>query len=559
MPFIGGPIDFASFITTNPENADTDGDGLSDGQEVEARSLRADPALAAEYAFLIDAGLETYYKLIANPNDPDSDDDGLNDLLEVLNGTNPLAPDGSNLGIEGLDLPPFTLFQPDEYDEKPAISRRLTAKREGDTLVIERVFYNGGPVRYDDERDCVETCDAIEDLARARPDDSGFAICVGPISINCANDESQERDIVEEARVAQGVFDGDGSLSETFLREQIGLQCAIWYVDLRTCLDEAVRVDLPDDVSADDFAALLAGGTIAIPGQVPNTETLRRIAEALRRTAAVAAAGIGAAALTDALVRVLRGPALKGARQLLPFRHPCEIQPMYAPGRTSGKRSATESTRCSAIPGSCRRHGRARPSVPLDRSPATGTSASRGVRPPTSRLRPPASACRCRGPSSRTGPCGKPARRRRARPIRTGPLSATCRRRTTVSKGTASTPSSRPVRGDAGGSRRSRGLPRSSPCRSRPSRCSTAEGEVDARRSRSLRPARRAGGAAPPLASSDRRRLRRGASADRVRTMLGAEGLGAPDDLVAWWGWHDGAGKAHVAEGPGVVETPRTR
>lgn len=334
FPFIGGPVDLASFITTDPENPDTDGDGLPDGREVEARDLRADPAFAAEYGFLIEAGLETYYKLIADPNDADSDGDGLDDLLEVLNGTNPLSPDDSELGIEGLDLPPFTLFQPDEYADRPAVARRLTATPEGDGILIETVFYNDGPVRYDDDRDCVENCVAVEKLARERPDDSGFAICVGPIRLNCADDESQERDIVEEARVAQGVFDGDGSLSESFLREQLALQCAAWFADAQACFDEAMRADVPDNASADDFAAVLGALTVALPvPQVANPDLARRIAEALKATAAA----VGVAVLADAVAECLAGPALRVVGELLPFVHPCELLPMYAPGQDTGE------------------------------------------------------------------------------------------------------------------------------------------------------------------------------------------------------------------------------
>jgi hypothetical protein len=46
-----------------------------------------------------------------------------------------------------------------------------------------------------------------------------------------------------------------------------------------------------------------------------------------------------------------------------------------------------------------------------------------------------------------------------------------------------------------------------------------------------------------------------GAPADRVRTVLAAEGLHAHADVVAWWGWHDGVAlpdTAPVQSGPGV-------
>ena len=52
--------------------------------------------------------------------------------------------------------------------------------------------------------------------------------------------------------------------------------------------------------------------------------------------------------------------------------------------------------------------------------------------------------------------------------------------------------------------------------------------------------------------------LRPGATPDVVRTVLAREGLAAPDDLVAWWGWHDGVEGPVVPDGPGVVERPES-
>jgi hypothetical protein len=52
--------------------------------------------------------------------------------------------------------------------------------------------------------------------------------------------------------------------------------------------------------------------------------------------------------------------------------------------------------------------------------------------------------------------------------------------------------------------------------------------------------------------------FRPGASAEQVREVLGGEGLGSPRDLVAWWGWHDGAEGPVAPDGPGVFERPET-
>ncbi|MCK4257002.1 hypothetical protein KAX35_08940, partial [candidate division WOR-3 bacterium] len=60
-------------VNTNPYLADTDGDGINDGDEV-----------------------HTY---LTNPNMADSDVDGINDFLEIAYGTNPLNPDSDGDGL----------------------------------------------------------------------------------------------------------------------------------------------------------------------------------------------------------------------------------------------------------------------------------------------------------------------------------------------------------------------------------------------------------------------------------------------------------------------------
>jgi hypothetical protein len=55
--------------------------------------------------------------------------------------------------------------------------------------------------------------------------------------------------------------------------------------------------------------------------------------------------------------------------------------------------------------------------------------------------------------------------------------------------------------------------------------------------------------------------FRPGAPAERVRAELEADGLPAHDDLVTWWGWHDGAAGRDVEPGyagPGIYFRPQT-
>jgi hypothetical protein len=65
-------------LGTDPQNPDTDGDGLPDGEEVNVRGT--------------------------DPNDPDTDGDGLSDAVEVFNGLNPLNPAdaGADFDLDGL-------------------------------------------------------------------------------------------------------------------------------------------------------------------------------------------------------------------------------------------------------------------------------------------------------------------------------------------------------------------------------------------------------------------------------------------------------------------------
>jgi hypothetical protein len=329
LPFINVSIQLASFIATDPNNRDTDGDGLTDGQEVVAHPLTKAAEPGTTYAFLVDAGLDTYYTLIADPTKKDTDGDGVDDRVELLNGTDPLVPDGSELGIDGLKLPRFTLFQPARYADKPAIERRL--QFTPDRKALEEIFYNSNPVRYDDDRNCVETCDAIRALAVQRPNDNGWGICLFGIGA-CVTDESQMRDIVEQARGIQGIFDSNGNLDQRFLQEQVAMQCAIWFADSTRCADEASKLRF-NSQDPNDFPDLLAAGAIAIPAPgLANPEAARRIAAILARTAAAVAAGITAAALEETIRNCIEGPALKVVRRLFAFLHPCEVLPTYAPG-----------------------------------------------------------------------------------------------------------------------------------------------------------------------------------------------------------------------------------
>ncbi len=85
-------------LGTNPKNPDTDGDGLTDGEEV--RVYKTNPLLAdTDLDGLSDFDEVKKYK--TDPLKADTDGDGLNDGEEVLKyKTNPLNPDTDNDGLK---------------------------------------------------------------------------------------------------------------------------------------------------------------------------------------------------------------------------------------------------------------------------------------------------------------------------------------------------------------------------------------------------------------------------------------------------------------------------
>lgn len=76
-------------IGTDPNNADTDGDGLTDGQELTA--YKTNPRnFDTDGDGLVDGDEVTVYK--TDPNKVDTDGDGYSDGVEVKGGYNPLGP-----------------------------------------------------------------------------------------------------------------------------------------------------------------------------------------------------------------------------------------------------------------------------------------------------------------------------------------------------------------------------------------------------------------------------------------------------------------------------------
>ena len=90
-------------LGTDPNNPDTDGDGLLDG--VEVFQTGTNPLIADTDGDGINDGQELQLK--TNPLNPDTDGDGLMDGDEIRLGTDPLKPDTDNDGLtDGQETPP---------------------------------------------------------------------------------------------------------------------------------------------------------------------------------------------------------------------------------------------------------------------------------------------------------------------------------------------------------------------------------------------------------------------------------------------------------------------
>lgn len=352
----------AEFVTTNPDLADSDQDDvengatrdhLDDGEEMLAYDIADHPELAEEYRFLVDQGLTTYYLMIANPNKSDSDGDGVNDGLELAAGTDPLVRDDQRLGIDGLDLPASTLFQPDiENHAYPAFPFSLQVHDSR----IRTQSWNGNPIVWasDDDPeedvekyDCFGTpCDAVWDLAYEWSNDSGL-LCINMVGF-CDNDRAQVREIINEARAAQGIFDEDGAMRGDYVLEQSYLMCVTWSSQAEC--DAGLRaVGSLSGGNSQQALAQLGAVPIAVPypgvpGIRINADWARAVATAALAGAAAVTAGATVAELTEVAKECYAQTSLRDlGADMSGYRHPCDYQHIYSPG--SDVREAAEHKR----------------------------------------------------------------------------------------------------------------------------------------------------------------------------------------------------------------------
>ncbi|MBS1538143.1 MAG: OmpA family protein [Bacteroidetes bacterium] len=127
-------------LGTDPNNPDTDGDGLTDGEEVFTyftNPLKAD----TDGDNLTD--YDEVFKYKTQPTRADTDSDGLNDGEEIVRKTNPLNPDTDGDGL--LDGEEITTYKTDP----------LKADTDGDGLNdgAEAKKYNTNPLTADTDND----------------------------------------------------------------------------------------------------------------------------------------------------------------------------------------------------------------------------------------------------------------------------------------------------------------------------------------------------------------------------------------------------------------------
>jgi hypothetical protein len=148
-------------LGTDPQVADTDGDGLSDGDEVDVYGTI--PTIADTDRDGRSDGEELLGPIATDPLNADSDGDGVNDGAEVAAGTDPN--DGSSFPVVDTDGDGV----PDAIDNCPTVANPDQANHDGDAL--------GDACDPDDDNDGVadgiDLCPTIADPAQLDTDGDG--------------------------------------------------------------------------------------------------------------------------------------------------------------------------------------------------------------------------------------------------------------------------------------------------------------------------------------------------------------------------------------------------
>ena len=144
-----------NIYNTNPTLDDTDGDGLLDGEEVYTygtipTNTDSDEDTLSDYEEVF-SGSDGY---ITNPRDPDSDNDGLNDGYEMSIGTNPTSSDSDGDGM------------PDGWEDQypglnPTVDDASNDCDDDDLLNSEEHTWGTDPTNSDTDGDGVSDGDEV--------------------------------------------------------------------------------------------------------------------------------------------------------------------------------------------------------------------------------------------------------------------------------------------------------------------------------------------------------------------------------------------------------------
>ncbi|MGI9612775.1 MAG: LamG-like jellyroll fold domain-containing protein [Acidimicrobiales bacterium] len=190
-------------ITTDPTQPDTDGDGLTDGEEM-GLSLNVSvigSISPSEVDFLESIGITRTRLMSSNPWSIDTDFDGTSDAIEAANLELGFLPQITRPGPESAGIPPFTLLQPASAGPSPLVNPMSSNNENILGRDTRQIRYRDEALLFDSSWNCVQQCDELNTWASTHRSGCYF----GPWG--CDSDAEQIRDKIQELAAAQGVFD----------------------------------------------------------------------------------------------------------------------------------------------------------------------------------------------------------------------------------------------------------------------------------------------------------------------------------------------------------------
>ena len=246
----GEAPDFASnqFVNTEWQNWDSDGDLVSDGDELgPVLDLRSDPRLAQQYDFLISAGLVRFWNPVSDPNLEDSEGERLHDPDEVTAGTNAFmwdtdhdtASDYEEI-VEGYD--------PTSFD--PFVAAGVPLPGMSPLTLFMPTSETSFEWPYDilpwdpETKQCVAECGAIYDAAQALYAEKSWPC---KLFTTCDIDDLRE-DIIMRAVDSQGVFTHEGYLTTEYKVDWLLAACIEAAADGAECTSDRIESAADDEM-----------------------------------------------------------------------------------------------------------------------------------------------------------------------------------------------------------------------------------------------------------------------------------------------------------------------